>query len=69
MIKLALAILATGFVLSDSQLKLEKFEFSSPVEFEYKRHYVESLSNAKKLFDYGTPKGSKIIISSDNLTV
>lgn len=63
MLKLSLAILTIGFALAQDQLRQEKFEFTNPVDFVYRRHYIESLSTANKLSDYGTPSGSKITVT------
>ena len=69
MIKLSLAFLAVGLALSQNQIKLEQFSYSAPTEFIYRRHYTESLSQASKLSDYGTPSGSKITVSEDYFQV
>lgn len=67
--KLFLALVSVGIVLSDRQIKQEKFEFSNPVEFIYRRHYIESLSTSSKLFDLGTPSGSKVTIQKNNFQI
>lgn len=69
MLKLSLAILTIGFALAQDQLRQEKFEFTNPVDFVYRRHYIESLSTANKLSDYGTPSGSKITVTQDNINI
>ncbi len=69
MIKFSLIFLSIGLALSQEQLKQERFEFENPVDFVYRRHYIESLSSANKVADYGTPAGAKITVAKDNVTV
>lgn len=66
MIKVFLTFLSIGGILSQRQIQQEKFEFTSPVDFVYRRHYIESLSTSSKLFDLGTPSGSKVSLKDKN---
>jgi hypothetical protein len=67
--KIILAFVSVSAILCDRQIKQERFEFSNPVDFLYRRHYIESLSTASKLFDLGTPSGAKVTISKNNFQI
>lgn len=59
-----------GVISCQDQIKLEPISYgANPVDYIYRRHYTESLSNATKLSDIGTPSGAKISISKNNFQI